>query len=117
VALVPPDGGSSLRWRAVFAAVLPVYAEAQASSSSSRVLQQGEEDGEKLTVVLLSRPPDVVADAASLSSHLCFAVLCLFLLYFVSPVNSVLASMQWLRGGGAGASGAAGCGEDEDGWW
>jgi len=75
VALVAADDGSSLRWRAVFAAVLPVCAEARASSSSSRVLQQGEEDGEKLTVALLSRQPAVVADVASLSSHLCFAVL------------------------------------------
>jgi len=33
---------------------LPVCGEAQASSSSSRVLQQGEEDGEKLTVVLVT---------------------------------------------------------------
>jgi hypothetical protein len=71
VALVAADDGSSLRWRAVFAAILPVCAEAQASSSSSQVLQQGEEDGEKLT----SRHPAVVADIASLSSHLCFVVL------------------------------------------
>jgi len=42
---------------------------------------------------------------------------CLFPLYFVSPVNSVLASLQWLRGGAAGASGAAGGGEEEDGRW
>ena len=42
---------------------------------------------------------------------------CLFPLYFVSPVNSFLASLQWLRGGVAGASGAVGCGEEEDGWW
>ena len=41
VALVAADGGSSLRWRAVFAAVLPVCAEAQASSSSSRVCSRG----------------------------------------------------------------------------
>jgi len=38
-------------------------------------------------------------------------------LYFVSPVNSLLASLQWFCGGAAGASGAAGCGEEEDGWW
>ena len=36
----------------MFAAVFPVYAEVQASSSS-QVLQQGEEDGERLTMALL----------------------------------------------------------------
>jgi len=46
------DDGSSLRWQAVFAAVFPVYVEVQASSSS-QVLQQGEEDGERLTMALL----------------------------------------------------------------
>jgi hypothetical protein len=53
VALVAADRGSSLRWRAVFTVVLPVCAEAHAFSSSSlRVFQQGEEDGERLTVAL-----------------------------------------------------------------
>jgi len=46
------DGGCR-RWWTVFAAILLVCAEAQASSFSSRVLQQGEEDGERLMVALL----------------------------------------------------------------
>ena len=36
---------------------------------------------------------------------------CMFPLFFVSPVNNVLASLQWLRGG------AAGGGEEEDVRW
>ncbi|KAJ6895213.1 hypothetical protein NC651_021648 [Populus alba x Populus x berolinensis] len=38
LALVAANGGSSLWWQAMFATVLPVCAEAQACSSSSRVL-------------------------------------------------------------------------------
>jgi hypothetical protein len=59
-------------------------------------------------VALLSRKPAVVTDIDSPSSFLCFAV------FFIPPVNSVLASMQWLHGGVAGARGVAGGGEEED---
>jgi len=87
----------------VFAVVLSVCAEAQASSSSSRVLQQGEEDGEKLTVALLSRQPAGVADVASLSSHLCFVVLLVsFVFHFSRQQCSCLSAVAswrccWLR--------------------
>jgi len=42
---------------------------------------------------------------------------CLLPLFFVSPINSVLASLQWLCGGVVGASGVAGGGEEEDWRW
>jgi len=46
------------------------------------------------------------------------ASLCCFLpLFFIPPVNSDLASLQWLRGGAAGASDDAGGGEEEEWWW
>jgi len=47
--------------------------------------------------------------------RLCY-LLTLFFFWF-PPVNGVPASLQWLRGGVVGASGASGGDEDEDGPW
>ncbi|KAH8522858.1 hypothetical protein H0E87_003487, partial [Populus deltoides] len=45
-----------------------------------------------------------------------FRLCCLLTLFFLfPPVNGVSASLQWLRGGAVGASGASGGGEEEDG--
>jgi len=56
-------------------------------------------------VALLSWKLVVVTDIDSPSSLLCFTV------FFIPPINSVLASLQWLHGGVAGG------GEEEDWWW
>ena len=90
VALVAADGGSSLRWRAVFAAVLPVCAEAQASSSSSRVLQQGEEDGERLMVALLQTAERERETEEIEVTVILFSSVFLFFCSFPSPSDQTL---------------------------
>jgi hypothetical protein len=59
----------------------------------------------------------VVVNAATSSSLLCFGYAFFLLCFLFPPVNDVPASLQWLRGGSVGASGAAGGGEEEDRSW